>query len=100
MNVLRSVQYTDKLISRIKALKYVTTSTNEILLYTYINTNKSLRVYIVFLAGLSSYEERILLANGIAIAAFNRKISLLTSKLNIELENKLVRCYVWSIVLL
>ena len=26
--------------------------------------------------------------------AFNRKISLLTSKLNIELEKKLVRCYV------
>ena len=31
--------------------------------------------------------------------AFNRKISLLTSKLTIELRKKLVRCYVWSIVL-
>jgi hypothetical protein len=30
---------------------------------------------------------------------FNRKISLLTSKLNIELEKKLVRCYIWSIAL-
>ena len=30
---------------------------------------------------------------------FNRKISLLTSKLNIELKKKLVRCYVWSIAL-
>ena len=31
--------------------------------------------------------------------AFNRKMSLLTSKLNIELKKKLVRCYVWSIAL-
>jgi hypothetical protein len=29
--------------------------------------------------------------------AFSRKMSLLTSKLNIELKKKLVRCYVWSI---
>jgi len=35
----------------------------------------------------------------IAKEAFNRKISLLTSKLNIELKNKLIRCYVWSIAL-
>ena len=35
----------------------------------------------------------------IAKEAFNRKILLLTSKLNIELEKKLVRCYVWSISL-
>ena len=33
----------------------------------------------------------------IAKEEFNRKISLLTSKLNIELRNKFVRCYVWSI---
>jgi hypothetical protein len=32
----------------------------------------------------------------IAKEAFNRKISLLTSKLNIELKKKLIRCYVWS----
>jgi hypothetical protein len=31
--------------------------------------------------------------------AFNRKMSLLTSKLNIELKNKLVRCYIWGIAL-
>ena len=31
--------------------------------------------------------------------AFNRKISFLTSKLNLELKKKLVRCYVWSIAL-
>jgi hypothetical protein len=31
--------------------------------------------------------------------AFTRKISLLTSKLNIELRKKWVRCYVWSIAL-
>ena len=31
--------------------------------------------------------------------AFNRKISLLTSKLNIELRKKLIRCYVWNIAL-
>ena len=30
---------------------------------------------------------------------FNRKISLLTSKLNIGLSKNLVRCYVWSIAL-
>ena len=35
----------------------------------------------------------------IAKEAFNKKISLLTSKLNIELKKKLVRCYVWSIAL-
>ena len=35
----------------------------------------------------------------IAKEAFNRKILLLTSKLNIELRKKLVRCYVWSIAL-
>ena len=31
--------------------------------------------------------------------AFNRKMSLLKSKLNIELKKKLVRCYVWSTAL-
>ena len=35
----------------------------------------------------------------IAKEAFNRKMSLLTSKLNTELKKKLVRCYVWSIAL-
>jgi hypothetical protein len=33
----------------------------------------------------------------IAKEAFNRKMSLLTIKLNIELKKKLVKCYVWSI---
>ena len=39
--------------------------------------------------------------NWIAIAkeAFNRKISLWTSKLNIELRKKLILCYVWNITL-
>ena len=38
---------------------------------------------------------------GISIAkeAFNRKISLLKSQLNIEFKKKLVRCNVWSIAL-
>jgi hypothetical protein len=31
----------------------------------------------------------------IAKLAFNRNMSLLTSKLNIELKKNLVRCYVW-----
>ena len=35
----------------------------------------------------------------IAKEVFNRKMSLLTSKMNIELKKKLVRCYVWSIAL-
>ena len=30
--------------------------------------------------------------------AFNRKISLMTSKLNIKLRKKLLRCYIRSIV--
>jgi hypothetical protein len=38
---------------------------------------------------------------GITMAkeAFNRKLSLLTSNLNIELWKKLIICYVWSIAL-
>ena len=32
--------------------------------------------------------------NAIAKEAFNRKMSLLTSKVNIELKKKLIRCYV------
>ena len=35
----------------------------------------------------------------IAKETINRKISHLTSKLNIELRKKLVRCYVWGIAL-
>ena len=35
----------------------------------------------------------------IAKEAINRKMSLLTCKLNIDLKKKLVRCYVWSIAL-
>ena len=35
----------------------------------------------------------------IAKQAFNRKISVLKSKLNIDLKKKLVKCYVWSIAL-
>ena len=35
----------------------------------------------------------------IAKESFIRKMPLLTSKLNIELKKKLVRCYVWSIAL-
>ena len=35
----------------------------------------------------------------IAKEAFNRKMSHLTSKLNIELRKKLVKCPVWSIYL-
>jgi hypothetical protein len=32
-------------------------------------------------------------------AAFNRKKNLYTSKLNLELRKKLVKCYIWSIAL-
>ena len=35
----------------------------------------------------------------IAKGSFNRKMSLLTSKLNIDLKKILVRCYVWIIAL-
>ena len=35
----------------------------------------------------------------IAKEAFNRKMPLFTSKFNIELNMKLVTCYVWSIAL-
>jgi hypothetical protein len=33
----------------------------------------------------------------VAKEAFNKKISLLTSKLSIKLWEKLIRCYVWNI---
>jgi hypothetical protein len=34
-----------------------------------------------------------------AKAAFNKKKTLLTSKLDLELRKKLVKCYIWSIAL-
>jgi hypothetical protein len=34
-----------------------------------------------------------------AKAAFNKKETLFTSKLNLELRKKLVKCYIWSIAL-
>jgi hypothetical protein len=34
-----------------------------------------------------------------AKAAFNKKKTLLTSKLELELKKKLVKCYIWSIAL-
>jgi hypothetical protein len=35
----------------------------------------------------------------IAKAAFNRKKNLFTSKLDLNLRKKLVKCYVWSMAL-
>ena len=35
----------------------------------------------------------------IAKESFNRKISLLTNKLNIEFRRILIKCYFWSIAL-
>ena len=43
------------------------------------------------------YSREIKMTIAIAKEAFNRKISLLTSNLNIQLMKKLVRCDVWSI---
>ena len=40
------------------------------------------------------YTKEIKMRISVSKEAFNRKISLLTSKLNIELRKKLVRCYV------
>jgi hypothetical protein len=34
-----------------------------------------------------------------AKAAFNKKSALFTSKMDLELRKKLVKCYVWSIAL-
>jgi hypothetical protein len=34
-----------------------------------------------------------------AKAAFNKKKTLFTSKLDLELRKKLVKCYIWSIAL-
>ena len=34
-----------------------------------------------------------------AIAAFNKKKNIFTSKLDLNLRKKLVKCYVWSMVL-
>ena len=36
---------------------------------------------------------------GLEKAAFNKKKNLFTSKLNLNLRKRLVRCYVWSIAL-
>jgi hypothetical protein len=36
---------------------------------------------------------------GMTKAAFNRKKTLFTSKLDLELMKKLVKCYIWSIAL-
>jgi hypothetical protein len=40
-----------------------------------------------------------LLRIAMAKAAFNKKKTLLTSKLGLELRKKLVKCYIWSIAL-
>jgi hypothetical protein len=37
--------------------------------------------------------------NGMLKAAFNNKRDLFTSKMDLELRKKLVRCYIWSIML-
>ena len=42
---------------------------------------------------------KIKMRNSMAEEAFNRKISLLTSKPNIELRKKFIKFYVWSFVL-
>ena len=34
-----------------------------------------------------------------ANAAFNKKRALFTTKLNLELRKRLVKCYIWSIAL-
>jgi hypothetical protein len=34
-----------------------------------------------------------------AKAAFNKKAALFTSKMDLELRKKLVKCYIWSIAL-
>ena len=34
-----------------------------------------------------------------AKAAFNKKMDIFTSKLDLKLRKKLVKCYIWSIVL-
>ena len=49
--------------------------------------------------GIDYCTRKIKMRIAIVKEAFNRKISLLTSKLNIELKEKLVRFYVWSIAL-
>jgi hypothetical protein len=35
----------------------------------------------------------------VAKAAFNKKRALFTSKMDLELRKKLVKCYIWSIAL-
>ena len=52
------------------------------------------------LTGSSNCTREIKMRIAMAKEAFNRKKkSLLTSKLNIELKKKLVRCYIWSFAL-
>jgi hypothetical protein len=45
-------------------------------------------------SGTREIKARIAMAKA---AAFNRKKTLLTSKLDLELRKKLVKCYIWSI---
>jgi hypothetical protein len=45
------------------------------------------------------YARKIKMRIAVAKGTFNRKISLLTSKLSIQLRKNLVRCYIWSIAL-
>jgi hypothetical protein len=42
---------------------------------------------------------RMKLNSGLPKAAFNRKEALFTSKLNLNLMKKLVKCYIWSMAL-
>jgi hypothetical protein len=35
----------------------------------------------------------------IAKAAFNKKRALFTSKMDLELRKKLVKCYIWNVIL-
>jgi len=37
--------------------------------------------------------------SGSTVAAFNKKKTLFTNKLNLNLRKKLVKCYIWSMAL-
>jgi hypothetical protein len=47
--------------------------------------------------GSCNYEIKSMIAT--AKAAFNKKRALFTSKMDLELRKKLIKCYIWSIAL-
>jgi hypothetical protein len=55
--------------------------------------------YINYLGSMITNDARCIREIAIAKTAFNKKKTLFTSKLNLNLRKKVVKCYIWSIAL-